>query len=39
MTNAFVYHALPQRVVFGSGSLAGLRKELETLGKKRALVP
>lgn len=38
MTSPFVYNALPQRVVFGNGSLAGLRKEVETLGAKRALV-
>jgi maleylacetate reductase len=35
---AFVYDALPQRVVFGDGTLAALGDELARLGVRRALV-
>jgi alcohol dehydrogenase class IV len=35
---AFVYEALPARVVFGEGCLAQLGRELERLGIRRALV-
>jgi maleylacetate reductase len=38
MTNPFVYNALPQRVVFGAGSLVRVREEVEALDAKRALV-
>lgn len=34
----FVYDGLPSRVVFGQGTLAQLRQELEHLGCSRALV-
>lgn len=34
----FVYQALSQRVVFGSGTLAGVGDEIDRLGAKRALV-
>jgi len=34
----FVYNALPMRVVFGSGSLASLDREVERLGLRRVLV-
>src|SRR3954469_10851509 len=37
-TEAFVYQALPIRVVFGSGTLATLGQEVERLGARRALV-
>src|SRR4051812_9017943 len=35
---AFVYQALPIRVVFGSGTLTMLGEEVERLGVRRALV-
>ena len=38
MTAPFVYNALPQRVVFGAGSLVRVREEAEALGATRALV-
>lgn len=38
MTAPFVYNSLPQRVVFGAGSLVRVREEAEALGAKRALV-
>lgn len=38
MTAPFVYNALPQRVVFGAGSLVRVREETEALGATRALV-
>ena len=34
----FAYQTYPQRIVFGSGSLARLDKEAETLGVRRVLV-
>ena len=34
----FIYSALPSRVIFGSGSIAQLAQEIESLGAKRALV-
>jgi maleylacetate reductase len=34
----FVYNGLPSRVIFGSGSLAQLGREIELLGATRALV-
>jgi maleylacetate reductase len=34
----FVYEALPSRVVFGSGTVARTREEVERLGARRALV-
>lgn len=36
--NSFVFQGSPQRVVFGSGTLAGLPDEVTRLGMKRALV-
>jgi alcohol dehydrogenase class IV len=36
--SSFVYHALPARVVFGAGTLACARDELERLAVTRALV-
>ncbi|MEX0637767.1 MAG: maleylacetate reductase [Burkholderiales bacterium] len=36
--NAFTYVSLPARVVFGAGSVARLRQEVEKLGARRALV-
>jgi maleylacetate reductase len=38
MTRSFSYTALPMRVVFGAGSLAGLPAEIESLGFGRVLV-
>jgi len=38
MSRAFVYEALPMRVVFGAGSLAELPDEVATLGLTRVLV-
>src|SRR3954467_13845358 len=35
---SFVYEALPTRVVFGSGTVARIREEVERLGAHRALV-
>src|SRR3954470_21994770 len=35
---SFVYEALPTRVVFGSGTIARIRAEIERLGARRALV-
>src|SRR5215207_8223230 len=35
---SFVYEALPTRVVFGSGTIARIREEVERLGARRALV-
>src|SRR3954463_36174 len=35
---SFVYEALPTRVVFGSGTIARIRDEVERLGARRALV-
>ena len=35
---AFVYQALPQRVVFGFGTLAGIAQEIDRLGCSRAIV-
>lgn len=35
---AFVYTALPMRVVFGRGTLGGLADEVRALGRSRALV-
>src|SRR3954452_13734424 len=34
----FIYEALPSRVVFGSGTVARTREEVERLGARRALV-
>jgi maleylacetate reductase len=34
----FIYESLPARVIFGSGTLAQLKSEVERLGCKRALV-
>jgi alcohol dehydrogenase class IV len=34
----FVYQSVPQRVVFGAGSLRHLAREIEALGARRALV-
>ena len=34
----FVYDALPMRVVFGAGTIGGVRAEVERLGASRALV-
>lgn len=34
----FIYEALPQRVVFGSGTLARVGEEVDRLGARRALV-
>src|SRR4051794_27796459 len=34
----FIYEALPSRVVFGSGTVARTRQEVERLGARRALV-
>jgi maleylacetate reductase len=34
----FAYQTYPQRIVFGSGSLARLDEEAETLGVHRVLV-
>lgn len=36
--NSFVYNGQPSRVVFGTGSLAHLEREIELLGAKRALI-
>lgn len=36
--DAFIYHATPTRVVFGTGSLDRLGEEIERLGARRALV-
>lgn len=36
--NAFTYDALPYRVVFGAGTIARLRDEVEHLGIKRAMI-
>jgi maleylacetate reductase len=36
--NSFVFEALPGRVVFGSGALDQLPREIEQLGARRALV-
>ncbi|WP_210583314.1 maleylacetate reductase [Streptomyces sp. GESEQ-35] len=38
MTRAFVHTGLPSRVVFGSGTLAGVREEVDRLGLSRVLV-
>jgi maleylacetate reductase len=38
VTRAFTYEALPMRVVFGPGSLAGLPDEVAALGLTRVLV-
>lgn len=38
MVEAFTYTALPSRVSFGRGALAGLRSEVDRLGGARALV-
>jgi maleylacetate reductase len=38
MISTFTYTALPARVVFGSGTIASLAHELETLGCRKALV-
>src|SRR3954454_16130730 len=35
---SFVYEALPTRVVFGSGTIARIREEVERLGVRRVLV-
>ena len=35
---SFVYNGQPGRVVFGAGALAGLAREIEGLGARRALV-
>jgi len=35
---SFVYNSVPQRVVFGAGSLQHLAREIDALGAKRALV-
>lgn len=35
---AFIYESLPQRVVFGTGTIANVGDELNRLGLKRALV-
>ena len=35
---AFAYNALPGRVVFGTGALQHLQREIERIGAKRALV-
>jgi len=34
----FLYHANPSRVLFGSGSLQHLEREVQALGATRALV-
>src|ERR1700758_3685578 len=36
--NEFVYNGQPSRVVFGTGSLVHLEREIELLGARRALV-
>jgi maleylacetate reductase len=36
--NTFTYDALPYRVVFGAGTIARLREEVEHLGIKRAMI-
>lgn len=38
MADAFTYEALPQRVVFGRGTLARVGEEVTRLGRRRALV-
>src|SRR5215213_3822843 len=38
MMEPFVYEALPTRVVFGSGTVARIRDEVERLGVRRVLV-
>ena len=38
MIGSFTYENLPCRVVFGSGTLAQAKTEVERLGGKRALV-
>src|ERR1700741_3721161 len=35
---SFVYNSVPQRVVFGAGSLQHLAREIDALGARRALV-
>lgn len=37
-TSSFVYNSVPQRVVFGAGSLQHLAREIDALGARRALV-
>jgi hypothetical protein len=38
MIESFIYEAVPTRVVFGSGTIARIREEVERLGARRALV-
>jgi alcohol dehydrogenase class IV len=37
-TSSFVYNSVPQRVVFGAGSLQHLAREIDALGARHALV-